>query len=91
LDHGAILLDPARVDVRGEVVTGKDVVIDVNVVFEGVVRLGDRVKVGPFCVLKDAMIGDDVEIFLPFTDRKRGGGRRIANWPRLPGCGLVRS
>ncbi len=51
---GAALLDPARVDVRGAVTTGKDVVIDVNVVFEGTVRLGDRVRIGPFCVLRDA-------------------------------------
>ncbi len=60
--NGATLLDPARVDVRGALSTGQDVVIDVNVVFEGTVRLGDRVKIGPFCVLKDAVIGDDVEI-----------------------------
>ena len=59
---GATLLDPARVDVRGVVATGRDVVIDVNVVFEGTVRLGDRVRIGPFCVLKDAVIGDDVEV-----------------------------
>lgn len=59
---GATLLDPARVDVRGVVATGRDVVIDVNVVFEGTVRLGDRVRIGPFCILKDAVIGDDVEV-----------------------------
>ncbi len=63
LFNGATLLDPARVDVRGTIVTGKDVIIDVNVVFEGTVRLGDRVRIGPFCVLRDAIIGDDVEIF----------------------------
>ena len=60
--EGATLLDPARVDVRGTVTTGKDVVIDVNVVFEGTVRLGDRVRIGPFCVLRDVVVGDDVEI-----------------------------
>ncbi len=61
--NGATLLDPARIDIRGTVVTGKDVIIDANVVFEGTVRLGDRVRIGPFCVLRDAIIGDDVEIF----------------------------
>ncbi len=60
--EGATLLDPSRVDVRGTVTTGKDVLIDVNVVFEGTVHLGDRVKIGPFCVLRNAVIGDDVEI-----------------------------
>lgn len=62
LASGVTLLDPARVDIRGVVSTGKDVVIDVNVVFEGDVRLGDRVRIGPFCLLRDAIIGDDVEI-----------------------------
>ncbi len=60
--EGATLLDPSRVDVRGTVTTGKDVLIDANVVFEGKVQLGDRVKIGPFCVLRNAIIGDDVEI-----------------------------
>lgn len=92
LDHGATLLDPARVDVRGEVATGKDVVIDVNVVFEGVVRLGDRVKIGPFCVLKDAVIGDDVEIFSHsrIEGAEVGAGSQIGPFARLrPGSQLA--
>lgn len=64
--NGATLLDPARVDVRGKVTTGKDVVIDVNVVFEGDVTLGDRVRIGANCVIQDSIIGDDCEI-LPST------------------------
>ncbi|MDQ2695550.1 MAG: bifunctional UDP-N-acetylglucosamine diphosphorylase/glucosamine-1-phosphate N-acetyltransferase GlmU [Pseudomonadota bacterium] len=59
---GATLLDPARVDVRGAVTTGRDVVIDINVIFEGEVRLGDRVRVGPHCVLRDAVLGADTEV-----------------------------
>lgn len=92
LDHGATLLDPVRVDVRGEVTTGKDVVIDVDVVFEGVVRLGDRVKVGPFCVLKDAVIGDDVEIFSHsrIEGAEVGAGAQIGPFARLrPGSQLA--
>ena len=92
LDHGATLLDAARVDVRGQVATGKDVVIDVNVVFEGVVRLGDRVKVGPFCVLKDAVIGDDVEIFSHsrIEGAEVGAGSQIGPFARLrPGSQLA--
>ena len=54
---GVRLLDPARVDVRGEVVAGKDVEIDVNVIFEGKVSLGDGVSIGPNCVVKNAEIG----------------------------------
>ncbi|MCC8986589.1 MAG: bifunctional UDP-N-acetylglucosamine diphosphorylase/glucosamine-1-phosphate N-acetyltransferase GlmU [Candidatus Contendobacter sp.] len=92
LDHGATLLDPARVDVRGQVTTGKDVVIDVNVIFEGVVQLGDRVKVGAFCVLKDAVIGDDVEIFSHsrIEGATVGAGSQLGPFARLrPGSQLA--
>jgi bifunctional UDP-N-acetylglucosamine pyrophosphorylase/glucosamine-1-phosphate N-acetyltransferase len=60
---GVTVADPARIDVRGRVTHGKDVFIDVNVVFEGTVKLGDRVRVGPGCVIKDAEIGDDTQVF----------------------------
>ena len=59
---GVTLVDPARLDVRGEVSCGRDVVIDVNVVLEGKVRLGDRVKIGPNNFLRDCEIGDDTEV-----------------------------
>lgn len=82
---GVTLLDPARVDLRGTVVAGKDVVVDVNVVFEGVVRLGDRVRIGPFCVLKDAVIGDDVEIqsHCRVEGAEVGAGAQIGPFARL--------
>lgn len=92
LDNGATLLDPARVDVRGQISTGKDVVIDVNVVFEGVVQLGDRVNIGPFCVLKDAVIGDDVEILShsQIDGATVGAGSQIGPFARLrPGSQLA--
>lgn len=60
--QGATLLDPARLDVRGELTVGQDVVIDVNVVFEGRVRLGDRVKIGPNTVIRDTVVADDAEV-----------------------------
>jgi bifunctional UDP-N-acetylglucosamine pyrophosphorylase/glucosamine-1-phosphate N-acetyltransferase len=59
---GATVIDPARLDVRGSVEVGHDAVIDVNVVLEGQVRLGARVRIGPGCVIRDAEIGDDTEI-----------------------------
>ena len=62
LAAGARLADPARVDVRGEVATGKNVEIDVNVVFEGKVSLGEGVRVGPNCVVKDASIAAGTEL-----------------------------
>ncbi|HJS36023.1 MAG TPA: NTP transferase domain-containing protein, partial [Pseudoxanthomonas sp.] len=50
--QGARLADPARTDIRGTVTVGMDVEIDVDVVFEGDVKLADGVRVGPFCRLK---------------------------------------
>ena len=60
---GVTLADPARLDVRGTLTHGEDVFIDVNAVFEGNVTLGNRVRIGPNCVIRDAKIGDDTEIF----------------------------
>ncbi len=66
LKNGATLLDKSRVDVRGEVKTGSDCVIDVNVIFEGNVELGNNVEIGANTVLCDTKIGDDTKI-LPFS------------------------
>jgi bifunctional UDP-N-acetylglucosamine pyrophosphorylase/glucosamine-1-phosphate N-acetyltransferase len=60
---GVTLADPARLDVRGTLSHGRDVAIDVNVVIEGRVHLGDRVRVGPNCVLRDCELGADTEVF----------------------------
>jgi bifunctional UDP-N-acetylglucosamine pyrophosphorylase/glucosamine-1-phosphate N-acetyltransferase len=59
---GVTLADPARFDARGELHTGRDVYIDINVVFEGKVTLGDRVRIGPNCVIRNASVGADTEI-----------------------------
>jgi bifunctional UDP-N-acetylglucosamine pyrophosphorylase/glucosamine-1-phosphate N-acetyltransferase len=55
--NGATLMDPARVDVRGQVSVGSDVVIDANVIFEGNVELADGVVIESNCVLRDCKIG----------------------------------
>jgi len=61
--HGVALRDPARIDVRGEFSElGKDIEIDVNVIFEGINKIGNNVKIGANCILKNAQIGDGVEI-----------------------------
>ncbi|MBK9351186.1 MAG: bifunctional UDP-N-acetylglucosamine diphosphorylase/glucosamine-1-phosphate N-acetyltransferase GlmU [Sulfuritalea sp.] len=57
LEQGVTLADPSRIDVRGELVCGRDVSIDVNCVFEGRVVLGDGVRVKANCVLEDAVVG----------------------------------
>ncbi|AUG98798.1 bifunctional UDP-N-acetylglucosamine diphosphorylase/glucosamine-1-phosphate N-acetyltransferase GlmU [Prodigiosinella confusarubida] len=59
---GVTLRDPARFDLRGELKHGRDVTIDTNVIFEGEVTLGSRVKIGAGCVIKNSVIGDDCEI-----------------------------
>jgi bifunctional UDP-N-acetylglucosamine pyrophosphorylase/glucosamine-1-phosphate N-acetyltransferase len=59
MDAGVTLIDPLRIDIRGEVGAGRDVVLDANVLLEGKVTLGDRVRVGPNVVLRDVMIGAD--------------------------------
>ena len=55
--RGVRLADPARVDVRGHVEAGRDVEVDVDVVFEGEVKLGEGVRIGPFCRIKDSRLG----------------------------------
>lgn len=59
---GVTLADPARIDIRGKVTVGRDVFIDVNAVLVGTVELGDRVRIGPNCYLKDCRIGADTEV-----------------------------
>lgn len=63
---GVMLLDPSRFDLRGELIHGRDISIDTNVIIEGTVKLGDRVRIATGCVLKDCVIGDDCEIS-PYT------------------------
>ena len=59
---GVTIRDPARLDIRGEVTSGQDVTLDVNVVLIGKVTLGSNVSIGPGCVIRDCEIGDNVEI-----------------------------
>lgn len=59
---GVTLHDPARIDIRGPLSHGTDVVIDINVVFEGTNSLGSNVSIGAGCVLRNARIGDGVTV-----------------------------
>lgn len=61
-EQGVTLMDPARFDLRGEISTGTDIVIDANVIFEGKVSIGNNVKISSNCVISDSHIGDNVEI-----------------------------
>jgi len=85
MEAGVTLYDPARLDVRGEVVCGQDTIIDVNVVLNGRVRIGSNVVVGPNCVLSDCEIGDGAEILANtvIEGAKVGRGARIGPFARL--------
>ncbi len=91
--EGVTLLDPQRIDVRGELRCGQDVRIDVGCVFEGRVELGDDVVVGPHCVLRDCSIGagSRIEAFSHVDGARCAEGVRIGPYARLrPGSELAR-
>jgi bifunctional UDP-N-acetylglucosamine pyrophosphorylase/glucosamine-1-phosphate N-acetyltransferase len=92
LDEAVTLADPARIDVRGELTCGNDVVIDVNCVFEGHVSLGDGVRIGPNCVLRNVTVGASSEIlaFSHLEDSGVGARCRLGPYARLrPGASLA--
>ncbi|WP_286234159.1 bifunctional UDP-N-acetylglucosamine diphosphorylase/glucosamine-1-phosphate N-acetyltransferase GlmU [Thalassotalea sediminis] len=60
--NGASLRDPNRIDIRGKLLIGQEVKIDVNCIFEGEVVLADGVKIGANCILKDCTIGEFAEV-----------------------------
>ena len=59
---GVTVIDPDRIDIRGTVTVGQDVTIEPNALFEGDVKLGDRVYIGPNCVIRRAAIAADTRI-----------------------------
>ncbi|HLA75629.1 MAG TPA: DapH/DapD/GlmU-related protein, partial [Gammaproteobacteria bacterium] len=85
MQQGVTLLDPQRFDVRGELSCGSDVVIDVNVIFEGQVTLGDRVRIGPNVWIRNAKIGADVEVLANcvIEDAAIEAGCRIGPFARI--------
>ena len=91
LDAGVSLADPARIDIRGELRCGRDVAIDVNCIFEGEVVLGDRVRIGASCILRDVTVGPGTEI-KPFSlveEASIGAEARIGPYARIrPGTRL---
>ncbi len=71
MEQGVTLADPDRIDVRGELVCGKDVFIDVNCVFEGRVELQDGARINANCVIQDAVVGPH-SIIGPFARLRPG-------------------
>ncbi|OEZ61242.1 bifunctional UDP-N-acetylglucosamine diphosphorylase/glucosamine-1-phosphate N-acetyltransferase GlmU [Duganella sp. HH105] len=92
LEQGVTLMDPARIDVRGELVCGRDVTIDVGCVFEGKVELADGVRVGPHSVIINSRIlaGAQIKPFCHIEEAVVGEVSIIGPYARLrPGTVLA--
>ncbi len=92
LEKGVTLSDPARLDVRGRLICGRDCVIDVNCIFEGEVVLGNRVRVGANSVLRNVQIesGTCIEPFCHIEEARIGENCRVGPYARLrPGTYLA--
>ena len=91
LHLGVSLIDPSRIDIRGELVCGSDVEIDIGCIFEGMVNLGGSVKVGAHCILKNVKVDADTTI-LPYSmieDAEIGENCKIGPYARIrPGTKL---
>jgi bifunctional UDP-N-acetylglucosamine pyrophosphorylase/glucosamine-1-phosphate N-acetyltransferase len=95
MESGVRMADPGRFDLRGDLQTGNDVEIDVNCIFEGHVALGDNVRIGANCWLRNVAIAADA-VLLPFTHIdgealgvKIGSGAEVGPFARLrPGADL---
>ncbi|HEX8606604.1 MAG TPA: bifunctional UDP-N-acetylglucosamine diphosphorylase/glucosamine-1-phosphate N-acetyltransferase GlmU [Pseudoduganella sp.] len=91
LEKGVTVMDPARIDIRGELVCGRDVTIDVGCVFEGKVTLADGVTVGAHSVIVNASIeaGAQVKPFCHIEEAVVGPKSVIGPYARLrPGTKL---
>ena len=90
--RGVTLADPARIDVRGKLTCGRDVEIDVGCIFEGEVALGDRVQVGAYSVIRDAVIAQGTQIapYSHIDSSEVGANCHIGPYARLrPGTKLA--
>ncbi len=91
LDQGVTLADPSRIDIRGQLICGSDVSIDINCIFEGSVQLGDNVRVGANCILKNTKVlaGTQIAPFSLIEDAEIGKDCRIGPYARIrPGTRL---
>ena len=85
LDMGITLSDKDRIDVRGQITAGKDCHIDINVILDGDVILGNNVFIGPNTILKNVEIGDNstIEAFSHIVSSKVGNNCSIGPYARL--------
>jgi bifunctional UDP-N-acetylglucosamine pyrophosphorylase/glucosamine-1-phosphate N-acetyltransferase len=91
MQQGVTLADPVRLDIRGKLVCGRDVEIDVGCIFEGEVHLGNRVKVGAYTVLRNSRVeaGTHIAPYSHIDTANIAEGCRIGPYARLrPGTQL---
>ena len=92
LEAGVTLADSERFDVRGSLICGRDVFIDVGCIFEGLVELGDGVHIGPYCLLRNVTIeaGARIDAYSQLDDARVGRDARVGPYARLrPGTTLA--
>ena len=92
MQQGVHLIDPSRFDLRGHLTVGQDVCIDINVIIEGDVTLGDNVEIGAGCVIKNTTIaaGTKVQPYSVFDNAVVGENVQIGPFARLrPGAKLA--
>ncbi|ELA09575.1 hypothetical protein MOMA_04195 [Moraxella macacae 0408225] len=85
MQQGVHLLDPSRFDLRGTLTVGKDVQIDINVVFEGDCEVGDNVTIGAGCVIKNSKIASNTVVapYSMFDNAIVGENNYIGPFARL--------
>ena len=92
LNEGVSLIDPLRIDVRGELICGSDVEIDINCIFEGTVKLGNYVQVGAHCILRNVTVaaGSIIHPYSMVEDTEIGENCKIGPYARIrPGTRLA--
>jgi bifunctional UDP-N-acetylglucosamine pyrophosphorylase/glucosamine-1-phosphate N-acetyltransferase len=92
MNAGVSLADPARIDIRGTLECGTDVFIDIGCVFEGCVTLAAGTKVGPYCIIRNSVIGKSVTIhpYSHIDGAQVGANSLIGPYARLrPGADLA--
>ena len=91
MEKGVTVLDPNRIDIRGQLICGQDVTIDIGCIFEGNVNLGNNVHIKPYSFIKNSDIDENstIEAFSHIDSSKVGSSCRVGPYARLrPGTVL---
>ena len=85
LEAGVTLIDPDRIDIRGELICGRDVEIDVGCIFEGRVELADGVRVGAYSVICNAKVVKGLKYYCSAISMERQS-EKLLEWARILVC-----